>query len=151
MTALLDKVFLAAYFSHSASWICHVCPFWPARSLLTVLLSALYFYSCRLRTSCLDLLSGFSLYLWNLQVSLLYVKALTYFLFFFIGVQLTNLQNNTQCHPVKCPPQCPSPTHPHPLPFHQLQEFCKNNSFQITQFPPLAGTLHAQMGRMLCL
>ena len=35
---------------------------------------------------------------------------------FFIGVQFTNIQNNTQCSSRQVPPQCPSPIHPHPPP-----------------------------------
>ena len=40
---------------------------------------ALCFHPCQLRTSCPELLSGFSLCLWNLQASLLYVEVLTHF------------------------------------------------------------------------
>ena len=43
MTALLDKVFLAAYFYHLAHWIYHASPFWPASSVWTVLPTSLMF------------------------------------------------------------------------------------------------------------
>lgn len=82
LTALLNKVFLAAYFSCLTHWIYHVSLFWPSRSLWTGLLPSLCFYNCRLKTSCLELLSGFFLYLWNLQASLVYVRILIYFHWF---------------------------------------------------------------------
>ena len=76
MTFSLDKVFLAACFSHLAPWIYYAIPFWPARSLWISLLQIQCFYPCRLQTSCPKLLSGFSLCLWDLKVSLLCVRVL---------------------------------------------------------------------------
>ena len=79
MTALLDIVFLATYCFHLAPWIYHASPFGSSRYLWIRLLGVLFFYSHRFRTSCPELLSEFSLCLWNLQASLLYVEVLAWF------------------------------------------------------------------------
>ena len=50
MTALLDRVFLAAYFPHSACWIYHATPFCPAKFLWTDMLWTWSVFPCRLRT-----------------------------------------------------------------------------------------------------
>ena len=50
MTALLDKEFLAAYFSDSAHWIYPATPFWPAKFLWIGLLQTWSVFPCRLRT-----------------------------------------------------------------------------------------------------
>ena len=63
---------------------------------------------------------------------------------FFIGVQFTNIQNKPSAHPVKCPPQCPPPSHPHPLPGsgHSSSKRCecgerKGQSVRPTKETPL--------------
>ena len=50
MTTLLDKEFLAAYFSESAHWIYPATPFWPVKFLWLGLLWTWSVFSCRLRT-----------------------------------------------------------------------------------------------------
>ena len=58
------------------------------------------------------------LYIFFPKYSLFFWTRIYFFItnLFFIGVQFTNIQNNTSAHPVKCPPQCLSPIHPHSLP-----------------------------------
>ena len=50
MTALLDKEFLAAYFSDSAHFIYPATPFWPAKFLWIGLLQTWSVLPCRFRT-----------------------------------------------------------------------------------------------------
>lgn len=59
MMALLDRVFLAADFSHSAHWIYHVSPFWFATFLQRDLLLTLWGLPCKLGTSFVLLFLGF--------------------------------------------------------------------------------------------
>ena len=59
MIALLNRVFLAAYFSRSACWIYHVILFWPAKFLGRDLLLTLFVFPCELGISFLFLLLGF--------------------------------------------------------------------------------------------
>lgn len=48
MSALQDKVFLTAYFSHSAHWIYHATFLWPVRFLWRQLLLIWFIFPCRL-------------------------------------------------------------------------------------------------------
>ena len=70
MIALLARVFLAAYFSHSACWIYHAIFFWLARFLWRDLLLTLFVFPCQLGTSFVLLLLGFFLYCYILQIKL---------------------------------------------------------------------------------
>ena len=70
MTALIDIVFLAAYFPHLACWIYPDTFFWPAKFLWTGLLLAICVYPWKLRTFFPNCFQD-SLYLCIFQVSLL--------------------------------------------------------------------------------
>lgn len=63
MTALLDRVFLPAYFSHSACWIYHATFLWTAKFLWIGLLLIQFIFPLKLGTPFVLLLLGFFLYL----------------------------------------------------------------------------------------
>ena len=94
MTDLLDIVSLSAYCFHLAPWLYYASRIGPFRSLMIRLLGVLFFYPHTFRTSCPELLSEFSLCLWNLQASLLYVEVLAYFCIDFEGDLLFLLNLN---------------------------------------------------------
>ena len=63
MTALIDRVFLAVYFSNSAHWIYYATLFWSVKFLWVNLLITLFVFPSKLGTSFVWLLLGLFFYL----------------------------------------------------------------------------------------
>ena len=71
-----------------------------------------------------------------------------FYVFFLLEFNLPTYSITPSAHPFRCPPQCPSPSHPIPspthLPFHYNSSAIRND-----KYPPFASTWMELEGFML--